>query len=219
MASATRLSELGLAGSVTKFVASYMAQGDRRAASEAVQTAAISLAVVIALVLLAVYPGLVVVLPHFLPAGSLPDGLAVLPYAMVSMWMGAVSGIWLSGLDGSLRSDLRAGLVIFSTVLFVAMAVVTVPRHGLVGLAASQVGQGVVLVVLGWVAVRRSIGHMPLVPMRWSRVRFREMLAYGANVQVMTAVMLLFEAPRRNFCSRATEGCRPWATSSWPSRS
>ena len=192
-ASATRISELGLAGSVTKFVASYMAQGDRRAASEAVQTAAISLAVFIALVLLVVYPGLVFVLPRFLPAASLPDGLAVLPYAMVSMWLGAVSGIWLSGLDGSLRSDLRAGLVILSTVLFVAMVVMTVPQHGLVGLAASQVGQGVVLVVLGWVAVRRSIGQMPLVPMRWSRERFREMLGYGANVQVMTAVMLLFE--------------------------
>ena len=42
--SATRVSELGLGGSITKFVATYRAQGNNMAASEALQTAALALA-------------------------------------------------------------------------------------------------------------------------------------------------------------------------------
>ena len=201
-ASATRVSELGLASSVTKFVASARADGNERAAAEAVQTAAISLALVLAILLLAVYPGLVLILPRLLPPTSLADGLAVLPYALISMWLGSVSGIWMSGLDGALRSDLRAGLGILSTLLFVALVVLAVPRLGLVGVAVSQVGQGALLTGLGWLAVRRVLGHMPLLPRRWSRSRFREMLGYGMNVQVMSVVMLLFEPTTKVLLAR-----------------
>lgn len=192
-ASAARVSELGLAVSVTKFVATYRAQGDELAVRETVQTAAISLGAILSVILLAIYPALVRLLPHLLPLEAVPDGRAVLPYALASMWLGAVSGIWLSALDGCLRSDLRAGLVILSTMLFIAIVLVAVPQRGLMGLAIAQVGQGVILTALGWAAVRRVIAGMPAMPTQWRRSRLREMLGYGVNVQVIATIMLLFE--------------------------
>ena len=51
-ASASRIGELGLSASVTRFVAKYRAQGDDKAAGYAVQTAAVSIAVLLACILL-----------------------------------------------------------------------------------------------------------------------------------------------------------------------
>ncbi len=201
-ASATRLSELGLAGSVTKFVAAARAQGDERGAAEFIQTAAITLAVVLTVALLLLLPLLSHLLPHVLPAGAVPAGRRILPYALASMWLGTIAGVWQSGLDGCLRSDIRALLVIGATALFLLLAYLAVPRYGLVGLAAAQVVQGVALVVAGWLLVRRLVGNPPIVPLQWSRARLRQMIGYGANVQVLTVVMLLFEPTTKLLLSR-----------------
>lgn len=192
-ASAARLSELGLAGSVTKFVATYSAQGNYEAAAEVLQTAVISLGAVLGIVLMFAYPGLFWALPHVLPAEGLGEGRAILPYGLVSLWLTAVASIWMSGLDARLRSDLRAGIMIFGSLVYLLMSLVSVVRYGLVGLAVAQVVQGAILVVLGWVFVRRVIPGLPLIPVKWRAVRFREILGYGVNFQINSAVMLLFE--------------------------
>lgn len=191
--SVARVGELGLSGSVTKFVSTHRAQGDEGAARAGLQTAALSLAGILALVLPALYVALIPLLPHLLPAAAVTDARAILPYAFASMWLTTIAGIWLGGLDGCLRSDLRALLVIVSTLAFMALAFITVPGYGLVGLAAAQVAQALILVVFGWLAIKHVMRPMPGLPAAWSRERFREMVGYGVNIQVMAVVMLLFE--------------------------
>ena len=192
-ASAARVSELGMAGSVTKFVAGYRAQGDDHAAAEALQTAVVSIGVVLGIVLILVYPGILLALPHVLPSTGVEDGLAILPYGLVSLWLTAVSSTWMSGLDGCLRTDLRAGIMIFGSIVFLISSFVGVEYYGLVGLAMAQVGQGVVLVFLGWVYVRHIMPALPLFPIRWKAKQFRKMFGYGVNFQINSVVMLLFE--------------------------
>jgi O-antigen/teichoic acid export membrane protein len=192
-ASAARVSELGMAGSVTKFVAAYRAQGDDQAAAEALQTAVVSLAVVLGIVLILGYPGIFWALSHVLPAAGVEDGLAILPYALLSLWLTAVSSTWMSGIDGCLRTDLRAGIMIFSSIVFLISSFVGVEHFGLLGLAMAQVGQGVVLVILGWVFIRRIMPALPLLPIRWKAEQFRKMLGYGVNFQLNSVVMILFE--------------------------
>lgn len=192
-ASAARVSELGMAGSVTKYVAGYRAKDDGQGAAESLQTAAVSLATVLGLVLFLAYPGLSWALPHVLPAGGVEEGRAILPYGLISLWLTAVASIWMSGLDGCLRSDLRAGLMVGGSLVFLFISFVSVARYGLVGLAAAQVVQGIVLVILGWVIVRRVMCLRPLFPVQWKLARFQEMLGYGVNFQVNSVVMMLFE--------------------------
>lgn len=192
-ASAARLSEMGLAGSVTKFVAAYRAQGNEQAATESLHSAAISLGFVLAIVLPLAYHGLLWALPYVLPASGLADGRAILPYALASLWLTSVAGIWMSGLDACLRSDLRAGIMVVGTIAFLLMSFAGVTYYGLVGLAVAQVAQGVFLVILGWVLVRRVMQSKALLPVQWSTARFREMLGYGVNFQINSFVMLLFE--------------------------
>ena len=192
-ASAARVSELGMAGSVTKYVAGYRAKGDYQAAAESLQTAALSLAGALGVVLIAIYPGLLWALPHILPPEGLKEGQVILPYGMLSLWLTAVASIWMSGLDGCLRTDLRAGIMISGSVIYLLVSFASVSHYGLVGLAVAQVVQGMILVIGGWLVIRRIMGLSHVAPAQWSNVRFKEMFKYGLNFQVNSVVMMLFE--------------------------
>jgi len=191
--SASRVSELGLSGSVTKFVAKYRAQKLDRVAEEVLQTAAISLSLALGAVLFISYPALAWALKHILPPASLADAELILPFAMVSLWLTSMAGVWMGGLDGCLRSDLRAAVTIIGSFSFLLLSLVTVKRYGLTGLALAQVAQGAILVCLGWIALRRAMHSLPLLPTCWKGRLFKEMVGYGANLQVNSVVTLLFE--------------------------
>ena len=191
--SAARISELGLAGSVTKFVATYRAQNDELAVVELLQTAALTIAAALGLLLLVGYPFLSWVLPYILPQASLDDGRTLLPFALVSLWISSVASIWMGGLDGCLRSDLRATIMIIGSVTMLSVSVAAVDRYGLVGLATAQILQGVVLLVFGWIAIGKVLSSMPTFPTQWKINRLRDMFIYGINFQANTVMMMLFE--------------------------
>ena len=91
-ASASRMSELGISGSVVKFVAKYRAHSDVLSVSEVVQTAAISTAVLLSVMLGLLYPIFSWLLKFVIPASDLAEGLAILPYTLISLWCIALGG-------------------------------------------------------------------------------------------------------------------------------
>ena len=192
-ASAARISELGLAGSVTKFVATYRAQDNEKAAVQVLETAVISIALALGVILALLYPVLLWALPYVLPESGVKDGIAILPYAMGSLWFMALASILMGGLDGCLRSDLRAWIMVFGSLSFLFFSLLSVDLYGLIGLAIAQVVQGVILMIVGWLVVRSVMGIKSYFPLIWSIARFREMFNYGVNFQVNSVVMLLFE--------------------------
>ena len=155
-ASASRLAGFGLSASVTRFVAKYIALDEPRRAAEAIETTALTLSVILALVLPVVYPLLSKILLHLFAAEYLPDALSLLPYALLSLWITIVAEVFQSGLDGCHRMDVRAGLVLAGQTLLLALAFWLVPYFGLIGLAWAQIGQGSFLLILGWWLLRRA---------------------------------------------------------------
>jgi len=192
-ASASRLANMGLSASVTRFVAKYIALEEPRRAAEAIETAALTLAVILALVLPVVYPLLFKILSYLFAADYLPDALSLLPYALLSLWFSIVAEVFQSGLDGCQRMDVRAGLVLAGQTLLLALALCLVPHFGLIGLAWAQIGQGSFLLILGWWLLRRCLPQLIRMPWCWKRATFREMMGYGANVQLASLSMILFD--------------------------
>jgi O-antigen/teichoic acid export membrane protein len=202
VASASRISEAGLAGSATRFVAKYRAVGDDATAREAVQTAGITVAVLMAVVLALLWYPLHQALSHILPAAAVAQGQGLLPMALSCLWLNATGAVWLSVLDGCLRTDIRASIGIGSTVLFVSFAIPAAERHGLRGLAFAQAAQAAIIMVSGWVAARWVMPGLPLVPTRWRWARLKEMASYGVNFQITSMVMILFEPTTKILMSR-----------------
>lgn len=192
-ASASRIGELGLSSGVTRFVAKYRAFGDDSKVSAVLQTGVISVAALLLLVIVLALPLLRMVLGNLFPLTRLDEALALLPFLMVSLLLSAVAAIFQSGLEGCQKYAQKAMLVSAGSVLFVTAGVWLAPRHGLQGLAWAQIGQGVFLAIGGWILLKRLVPGMPLVPWRWNRSAFREMLGYGAQVQFAGIAMMMFD--------------------------
>lgn len=200
--SVARLSDMGLTGSVVKFVARYRALNDDAQAAEVVQTAAISIASVMAVLVLAIYPLLDKVLALAIPAKSMAQAISILPWAVFSLWLGSVGGVFQSGLDGCQRMDIRNILMIFGNVLFLGAAFWLVPHYGLVGLAMGQAAQGLLLMLASWLLLRRQLASLPWLPIQWSKLKFNEMFGYAVNFQINSIAILLFEPAIKLLMSR-----------------
>lgn len=191
--SASRIGDLGLSASVTRFVAHYRARGEAKAAGGVVQTAALSIAVLLGLALGLAYPLLELLFTRLFSGGALQEAQALLPYALVSLGWTAVAGVFQSGLEGCQRYDWRALLGVSGQLLYLPAALWLAPRYGVIGLAWAQIGQGVVVAIAGWLLLHRFLPGLPWLPWRWRRAWFREMLGYGVQVQIGSIAMMLFE--------------------------
>ena len=200
--STARLSQLGLSGGVVRFVAKYIARKDADRASAVIQTATISIACLMTIILVALYPIFLVLLRYFLPAESYVTGLSLVPFALISLWLGALSGVFASGLDGVLRTDVRSLIVMGSATLHLALVVSFVPNYGLLGLAYAQVIQSLFVLILSWSMLRRYLISLPIIPYRWNRNLFREMLKYGLNIQAASISQMLFDPTSKLLMSK-----------------
>ena len=204
-ASISNLANLGLGSSVVKFVSQYLARGDAVRAAHVVQTALLTLAAFLLIVLGSLYPVATWALsihPQLKAAPAmLATALGVLPYAFGSFWALSVASVSLGALDGAQRIDLRSALQVGGTLAYLATALVLVPRHGLLGLAWAHLAQSLLLLLASWPAARRLLHALPRVPHRWQWPVLREILGYSVNFQVMAIFWLLFEPLTRWFVS------------------
>lgn len=187
------IANLGLSGSVVKFVAKYMARRQEQAVVDVIQTAAISIGVAVGFLLVAVYPFAGWLLSLIVPSHALQDALAILPYGLISLWITIIASVFQAGLDGYHRIDLRSMLFTASAIFHLILCLLLVPAYGLMGLAYAQVIKVGVLFVATWFVLKRLIPKLPLVPCRWNRKLFLEMIGYGLNFQIASIAQLLYD--------------------------
>ena len=196
-ATVSSLANLGLGSSVVKFVSMYLARNDAQRAALVVQTALLTLALVLAVVLCALYPAAVwalSIVPDLAAAPALlEEAYAILPYAFLSFWMLSVAGVALGTIDGHQRIDLRSGIQVCGTLAYFIAALAFVPRHELLGLAWAHIAQAVLLLTVSWFTAYRLLPTLPPLPWRWRRGVLKEILGYSVNFQIMAILWLLFE--------------------------
>lgn len=200
---ASKLAELGLSGSVIKYVAQYRERGDNQHAARVIQTAGTALLLFVGLGVCVLGPlaywGLALVI-------DAPEDVqlarSLLPYAMVSLWISALSGVFQSALDGCSRIDVRSYLVTVGSVLYLVLALLIVPTYGLIGLAIAQVVHVSSLTIFSYLLVRREFTDVSLRPIGWDRDVFREILSYGLKYQLITVATMLFEPITKGLLSK-----------------
>lgn len=191
--SLARLSDMGLTGSIVKYVARYISIGEHKNASEAIQTALLSSLVFIFILVLALYPIVSKALAFFIPHETLFVALSILPWAFLSVFLGCAGAVVLSALDGCQRIDLRNFILVLGNIIFVIVALSLVKHFGIKSLAFAQVMQGIFTLMLGWLLLRQQINSLPMVPLSFSREKFKEMFAYSLNFQINSILVMLFD--------------------------
>lgn len=200
--SASRVTELGLSGSVVKFVSKYLARSEPERAAGVIETVCISIGVLVGVVLVVVYPLIAWVLGYFIPEENMGDALSILPYALFSLWLMAIAETFQAGLDGCQRFDLRSIIMIAGSLTYLGMATIFVPQYGLKGVVFGQICQAALLLLAGWFLLRRQLKTLSLFPHRWSLPLFREMLGYGVNFQIIGIIQFLIDPATKMLLSR-----------------
>jgi O-antigen/teichoic acid export membrane protein len=197
-----RLADLGVSGSVTRYVAKTLGEDLRGKAVEYVETAVLSAGVVYLLVGITAYPLLNALLGKVVPAQGIEPARTLLPYALLSFWLASVAGVVLGAIDGLHRIDLRSKLLVLGVLVHFAFAMVFVTRSGLIGLAFAQVLQATVLLISSWLVLNHCMEGLPLFPKAWKRSIFRDIVGFGAKLQVINLTVLLSEPATKALLSR-----------------
>jgi len=180
------LANQGFSSSVVKFVAKYAAREQADEVSILIQTAFLSISGGLAIACLALYPAAVWILKLVVPQEHLETAIAIAPWALLSLWINVGSDVLLAGLAGH-ELILQRNYVIFGGCLLnLVLALQFVPRFGLLGLAYAQTIEAAGSFLVTWLLLRRQIPQFPFVPRHWNRARFREMIGYGAEFQLIT---------------------------------
>lgn len=201
-ASVLRISELGLAGGATKFLAAANAKDDFRKAAEVVETTVLTIAITLAIALIVGYPLICLLLGKIVPPTHLPTAIEIIPYALVSVWLMGAGGVIHVSLDGCQRADLRASVAMVAVVLYLLLVYLLIPPYGLIGLGLAQIIQAFFIMVASWILLRREISALSIVPFRWRIYIFQEMLLYGASFQLISIFSMLFEPLTKAFLTK-----------------
>jgi O-antigen/teichoic acid export membrane protein len=187
------IANLGFSGSVIKYVAQSLAKNDVEKVVNIIETSAISIGVSVGLVLLISYPVAKWLLRIIIPNSHISKALIILPYAMISLWISVIAGVFQAGLDGHQRIDLSSTVTIFRMVSYLILCLLFVPAWGLMGLAYAHIIQACMLTILSWGMLKRQLPALPAIPYRWSNKLFREMVEYGLNIQMITVSQMLYD--------------------------
>jgi O-antigen/teichoic acid export membrane protein len=200
--SLTQVANLGLSGGVVKFVAKYISRGESENVSGVIQTATLSVATFVGIILLASYPLIKWLLRLVIPNQSLSLAFAILPYALLSLWIMLVSSIFQAGLDGYQRFDIRSLLIITGAIIHLLLCFVLAPTYGLIGVAYARVVQNIVILLCSWVLLRRYLPVLPFFPCSWDRKIFREIIGYGLNFQIISITIMLYDPITKGLLSK-----------------
>lgn len=177
----------GFSTGIVKFVAKYVARGDAARVASLIQTALLSIALAVGAVSLLLYPGGSWALRMILPASRFPEALAILPFALVSLWLNLCASVLQAGFAGHERITHRNSLVLGASAVYLVLAILLVPSRGLLGLAEAQLITASASLAAAWILLRRLVPQLPLLPRRFDRTLFREMFSYSLQFQIITA--------------------------------
>ena len=191
--SVAQIANFGLTGSVVKFVAKYIAREEDENVSGVLQTAAISVAGFVGLVLLIGYPILKWVLGLVVPDEFLPLALSILPYALLALWVMVITIIFQAGLDGYQRIDQRSLLLMGGAVLHLLLCFILAPTYGLMGVAYARVIQNFTILLTSWLLLKRQLPLLPFFPYKCDKNIFKEIIGYAINFQVISVTTMLYD--------------------------
>ena len=193
-AAAGRLGEFGLGGGAVKYVAHDLGAGDGAGAAGTVGMTLVLIAAMAGALCAALYPVATWLLARVLPPGEpLVQGLALLPWALGSLWLTSLANVFASSLDAMQRTPARAFTVVLAGTVQLVGAWLYVPRHGLPALGPLQVVQSLVFLASGSCITLWLLGDARRHLFRFSRPRLKELFRYGGGFQLIALSQLAFE--------------------------
>ncbi len=191
--SLSRIAELGLSGSIVKYVSSSLANNDIEKVCSIIETVTLSVAVLVSALAVVSFSPTLWLVTDILDGKVTQNTENILAFAFVSTCLASMAGVNKGALDGCQRYDLSTIAVITSTVIFITSIITLVPRYGINGLAYSYILQGASLLVMTRLLLKRAVKNLPLIPYKFSYSTFKEIRSYGLKFQLISICTLFLD--------------------------
>ena len=200
--STVQVANLGMSGSIVKYVADCDALEDKQGMSVVIQTTVISIALLAFALIFGAYPAIKAYLDFALNADLYRDAMEILPIAMLAFLIMMVAGIYQGALYGCQLIVHRNMILISDSISYLVLCLILMPGYGLLGLAYARLAQNCLTLLFSVVLLRRYVPQLPLFPLHWSKARFRHMFAYAANFQFISVLVMLSDPITKGFLSK-----------------
>ena len=191
--SVSRIADIGVGRSLIRFVPAALARNRPDEAAKLIETALTAIAFVFLVIAVLGEPLFAFAVRASVNTGEEALALSILGYALLAYWLSNVASVFLSALASVHRYDQRSIVSMAGTAVQLAAAIVLVPRAGLIGLVWAQIVQNVVVFFGAFFLLRRQLPAIGILPFRFSRASFNEMLGFSASLQLMSIASFLFE--------------------------
>lgn len=202
LTSVAQIAQLGIPGSIVKFVAKYAARNEPGKVSSVIQTATTSSGLFIVIAILISYPLFKWFLKFIIPQQYLLLANTILPLSLFSLLFASIANIFLSGLDGLQRIDIRSIIMTSTNIIFLLLSLVAIPKYGLIGLSVAKVIQGLITLIISWCLLKKFLTQLPAICFKYDSKTFREIIVYGANFQIMGICSTVYEAVVKTLLSK-----------------
>ena len=200
--SIARIGNLGMSGCLVKYVAKYDVLNDIRSLSSAIQTAVLSGGMLSLIFLIIAYYASNEYLKFVMKPGPYHVALDVLPIALIAYWISLVTSIYQAGLYGFHLIAQRNVVMVGDSIIYLLMCLFVVPIYGLIGLAFCRLIVNCVTFIMTLILLKRRIPALPVVPRKWDRGFFREMIGYAVNFQTLIILGVLCEPVTKGLLSK-----------------
>jgi O-antigen/teichoic acid export membrane protein len=191
--SMARLGDLGVAVGVTRFVAKAIAEDRGSHAAITVETALITVTGLYIFLTVVAYFPLYFILHFFLNEPQLSQGRQILPLALVSFVLVNMNSVTLSSLAGMQRSYIKSIVVGGGFLVLIASSIVLLPSYHLLGILIAQIFQAIVVLFVSWIVLQQIMPALPYLPLQWSFNVCKELISYGAQIQLVSILTFFFE--------------------------
>jgi len=190
--SLANLANFGVADSVIRFVALYVAEKDDQKIKQLIFTSTIFLSVLFVLIAALIFPFANLILKAVLPEKFLKEGLVILPYSLICLIVNAINGVYASVFDGMQRNYLRNIIFSLSSLLLLVATYILVPKYKLQGVAFAQIMQSVFTSLTCLTIIVFDLKYNPL-KWNWNKSIFKQIFTYGIKYQFISLATMVNE--------------------------
>jgi O-antigen/teichoic acid export membrane protein len=189
--SVSRLAELGFSAGVGRFVAVSYGAKNLRDAADTLFIGAVSVFFLISgIAAIIVYLRLDISAYLFADAVQVAIATELLAITAISLCFSTVGLVYLNGLDGLQRSDIRASANIIGTLLLLCGVYSYTERYGLVAVAWAQAAQSVFTLSMAMVCCRLHLKLPLFIGRKFKRERLVNLARYGGSLQIASIAQL-----------------------------
>jgi O-antigen/teichoic acid export membrane protein len=193
ISSTANVANLGIGASVVRYAAKFKVTGQLDNINKLIHTSFLFLGGVFFVIIIIVY----LIAPLWLHAVIKPDyynaAIQLIPYSLLCLLLNALSGIFLSCIDGLQKNYIRSLLYIFSFVLLILFSYLLVPKYGLIGIAYAQLIQAIFLLIGSVISLKIIFKKLVLYTIKWDKEIFKSIFTFGIQEQIISICQLCFD--------------------------